>query len=77
MVVVIFKNVVGVTTITTAKPINNVLVAPNDLALPFQAMEVNVVATISKLIRITIITPSSKCVVVVVLVAHVSFITNK
>ncbi len=74
MAVIFFKNVVGVTTITPVKPINNALVAPNDLILSSQAMEVNVV-TISKLIGITIIIPSSKCVFV--LVAHVSFITNK
>ncbi len=76
MAIIVFKNVVGVTTITLAKPINNALIAPNDLVLPSQAMEVNV-ATISKLIGIIIITPSSKCVLVIVLVAHVSFMTNK
>jgi hypothetical protein len=73
----LFKSVVGVTTITHVKPIHNVVVAPNDLALPFQAMEVNVVAVISKLTGITSVTPSSKCALVLVFVAHVSFITNK
>jgi len=74
--IIVFTSVVGITTITPAKPINNVLVVPNDLVLPSKAMEVNVVTTISKLTGITTITPSSKCIVVVVVV-DVSFITNK
>lgn len=47
--IVVFMSVVGITTITLAKPINNALVVPNDFALPSQAMKVNVVTTISKL----------------------------
>jgi hypothetical protein len=77
VIVFVFKNVVGVTTITPIKFINNVLVAPNDLALPSQAMEVNVVAALSKLTRITTLTPSSKCAIVLVVVTHVSIIINK
>jgi hypothetical protein len=77
VVVAFFKSVVGVTTTTPTKPINSALVAPNDLVLPSQAMEVNVIIAISKLIRITTVTPSSKSALDVVVVAHVLVIANK
>ncbi len=77
MVIAFFKNVVGVTTTTPTKPINSALLVPNGLTLPSQAMEVNVITFISKLIIITTVTPSFESVLVLVLVADVLVIVNK
>jgi len=77
VVAIVFKSVVGVTTTTPTKPVNSVLVVPNDLAFPSQVMEVDVVAAISKLIRITTITPFFEGAFILVVVVHVSIIANK
>ncbi len=55
VVVTIFKSVIGFIIITPTKLVNGALVVPNGLALPSQAMEVDVVINASKLTRITTI----------------------
>jgi hypothetical protein len=71
VVVPILQSVIGVTTTTPTKLVNGVLVAPNGLALPSQAMEVDVIVDASKLTRITNITPSFESVFALIVAIHV------
>jgi hypothetical protein len=71
------KSVVGVTTTTTDEPVNSAPVAPNDPALPSQAMEVDAAAAASKLAGITTVTASSEGALALAAAAHVSVIANK
>ncbi|CAK9267580.1 unnamed protein product [Sphagnum jensenii] len=71
------KSVVGVTTTTPDEPVNSAPVAPNDPALPSQAMEVDAAAAASKLAGIPTVTASSEGALALAATAHVSVIANK
>ncbi|CAK9870152.1 unnamed protein product [Sphagnum jensenii] len=71
------KSVVGVTTTTPDEPVNSAPVAPNDPALPSQAMEVDAAAAASKLAGIPTVTASSEGALALAAAAHVSVIANK
>jgi hypothetical protein len=71
------KSVVGVTTTTPDEPVNSAPVAPNDPALPSQAMEVDAAAAASKLAGIPTVTASSEgALALAAAAAHVSVIAN-